>query len=86
MGKITSPLLKEVLEHSDCRRCGGMMVDDYFFGKSEASDGRRCVQCGNVIDPVILLNRLRPPAPAEDQDSSRGSPESNAFEDFSEAA
>jgi len=75
MKELTTPYLKEVLGNSDCHRCGGTMVDDYFFGEFEVSNGRRCVQCGNVIDPVILVNRLQSPAPVEDQDDVWNPPE-----------
>lgn len=46
-----------------CRRCCGMMVADRFLD----APGRtaqlmwRCVSCGDMIDPVILINRMRWP-------------------------
>ena len=46
-----------------CFRCTGLMVVEESFD-SMAGDAhadfpvRRCVQCGEVIDPVILHNRL----------------------------
>ena len=45
-----------------CSRCMGLMVVeqgvDSTFGRREADTAfRRCVQCGEVIDPVILQNR-----------------------------
>ncbi len=49
-----------------CSRCTGLMVVEQGFdsmlGSSEADMLlRRCVQCGEIIDPVILQNRrLRP--------------------------
>ena len=45
-----------------CSRCKGLMVVEQGFG-SLTSAGQadmprcRCVQCGEVIDPVILRNR-----------------------------
>ena len=45
-----------------CARCGGLMVNDFCMdvlnslGESKFA-ARRCVQCGEVIDPVILQNR-----------------------------
>ncbi|MGC4096001.1 MAG: hypothetical protein QM706_02705 [Nitrospira sp.] len=49
-------------ESIHCARCHGLMVMeqgfDSLFGASEAATSlRRCVQCGEVIDPVILQNR-----------------------------
>lgn len=47
-----------------CSRCEGLMVIDRCFDyTSEAGSpdflARRCVQCGEVIDPVIQQNRRR---------------------------
>jgi hypothetical protein len=39
-----------------CSRCKGLMVSEE-YGDFPA---RRCIQCGEVIDPVILQNRQRP--------------------------
>ena len=49
-----------------CSRCMGLMVIEQGFdsmlGSSEADVlFRRCVQCGEVIDPVILQNRRSQP-------------------------
>ena len=47
---------------STCHRCGGLMVQDFCLdvlgnmGESEFA-AKRCVQCGEVVDSVILLNR-----------------------------
>lgn len=45
-----------------CSRCTGLMVVEQSFdsmrGSSEADVSlRRCVQCGEIVDPVILQNR-----------------------------
>lgn len=50
-----------------CTRCRGLMVVDHCFDVlSDAGeiDCRvlRCVQCGDVVDPVILRNRTIPSA------------------------
>ena len=47
-----------------CPRCGGLMVSqfciDLFNGTGEFEiETLRCVQCGDIVDPVILHNRLR---------------------------
>ena len=39
-----------------CPRCGGLMVAEWCQDLSDYS-GQRCVQCGELIDPVILQNR-----------------------------
>jgi hypothetical protein len=47
---------------STCTRCGGFMVNDSYMdllntvGESKFA-AKRCVQCGEVVDPVILSNR-----------------------------
>lgn len=51
-----------------CPRCGGLMVaepcQDLLDGSSGSLDfgAWRCVQCGEIIDSVILQNRQRQPA------------------------
>jgi hypothetical protein len=52
----------EVTHESICPKCGGLMVADSYMdllnhiGESKFA-AKRCVQCGEVIDSVILLNR-----------------------------
>jgi hypothetical protein len=47
---------------STCNRCGGLMVNDSYIdllnnvGEAKFA-AKRCVQCGEVVDPVILRNR-----------------------------
>jgi len=47
---------------STCDRCGGFMVNDSYLdllntdGESNFA-AKRCVLCGEVVDPVILRNR-----------------------------
>lgn len=38
-----------------CSRCGGLMVTEQLIDLP----AHRCVQCGEVVDPVILQNRQR---------------------------
>jgi hypothetical protein len=51
-----------VPHESTCDRCGGLMVSDFCMdvlgniGEAEFA-AKRCVQCGEVVDPVILRNR-----------------------------
>ena len=47
----------------NCPRCQGFMVEDFFIDLQESMGphwvtGWRCMNCGNVIDPVIAVNRL----------------------------
>jgi len=42
-----------------CKRCGGMMVYEKFYDYNESDCfwGWRCINCGKVIDEVIIENR-----------------------------
>jgi len=49
---------------SSCHRCGGLMVTEFCADLLSSMReleflASRCVQCGEVIDPVILKNRER---------------------------
>lgn len=55
---------KEGVRTVPCLRCGGLLVaepctDFWDNGKNLAV--RRCVQCGALVDQVILQNRQRQP-------------------------
>ncbi len=41
-----------------CHRCNGRMVSEKFYGADSVFWGWRCVTCGEILDPVILLHRL----------------------------
>ena len=52
------------VQHETCRclRCGGCLVDERCMDIGESLGGywfmaMRCVQCGDIIDEVILRNR-----------------------------
>jgi hypothetical protein len=54
--------LSPALLQSTCVRCGGLMVNeismDLMNSTSELECAtKRCVQCGDILDPVILRNR-----------------------------
>lgn len=47
---------------SACTRCGGFMVNDFCMAVLNSTGdlevvAKRCVQCGEVVDPVIERNR-----------------------------
>ncbi|NOT23529.1 MAG: hypothetical protein HOP22_12510 [Nitrospiraceae bacterium] len=44
--------------HSEdrCPRCSGLMVAEWYEDLSDYT-AQRCVQCGEIVDPVILRNR-----------------------------
>jgi hypothetical protein len=46
-------------------RCGGLMITEYYLDLEDDTGqigitGLRCTSCGEVVDPVILRNRLNP--------------------------
>ena len=48
-----------------CMRCGGLMMTEYYLDLEDDTGqigitGLRCTSCGDVIDSVILRNRLNP--------------------------
>jgi hypothetical protein len=53
---------KEIASAATCLRCGGLMVAEPcsdFWDDAKNVAVRRCVQCGELFDPVILQNRQR---------------------------
>ena len=49
----SSPLVRSA---DRCPRCGGLMVHEWGTDPMENA-GQRCVQCGELVDSVILENR-----------------------------
>jgi hypothetical protein len=41
-----------------CGRCNGIMVFEKFYSQEYSFFGWRCLYCGEIIDKVILENRL----------------------------
>ena len=58
----TREVFSLVTQPSMCSRCGGLLVSDFCMdllnstGELEFA-AKRCVQCGEVVDPVIERNR-----------------------------
>lgn len=56
------------LRQDGCRRCGGLMVPEVFpelnLKRFEVA-AERCVLCGEIVDSVILKNRVRCPSRVE---------------------
>ena len=61
---------------STCARCGGLMVNDFCMdvlnslGESKFA-AKRCVQCGEVVDLVILQNRGAQQEPMTSQQAEK---------------
>jgi hypothetical protein len=45
----------KALSQATCHRCGGLMVPEY--ETATGIEERRCVSCGERVDPVILQHR-----------------------------
>jgi len=64
--KDATPVNLEKPVNSDaCTRCGGLLVSHWCMNVNYDAGGmeiltKRCLQCGEVIDPVILENRQHP--------------------------
>ena len=64
---------KSAVRH--CRRCQGMLASEFCFDLLDGTGengfwGLKCLQCGEVVDPVILRNRYAD-TPVILKDSSR---------------
>lgn len=57
------PVSYPVQSETTCMRCGGLLVRNICIDLVNSAgdlecDTRRCVQCGDIVDAVILRNRL----------------------------
>lgn len=55
--------LEPILRSRQCPRCQGFLVGDLCYDIDDDQGQRwcsalRCVQCGDVLDPIIVRNRL----------------------------
>ncbi len=63
-------VFSDIVQHmtqQECSRCGGVMIEETCMDihadtKEFEFQARHCVQCGDLIDPFILLNRYVPPS------------------------
>jgi hypothetical protein len=58
-----------------CPKCDGVMnFEEFMYGGGGETpwsyEGWRCVYCGEIIDPLILLNRETSKAPEEEKVTS----------------
>jgi uncharacterized Zn finger protein len=58
-----------------CARCAGLRVPEILDEGGIRVLALRCIHCGDVIDPVIILNRqrCRLPHPSRDRTPNYGS-------------
>lgn len=51
------------ISHNTCYRCGGLLVKTFCISPDEGTadfqvPAMKCLQCGDIVDPVILKNRF----------------------------
>lgn len=51
-------LIKGIPMKNKCPKCNGKLVYERFQEGSDVYYGCRCVNCGLIIDPEILINRM----------------------------
>lgn len=51
-----------------CLRCGGLLLACDFLEEDTPGQASRCLQCGDVVDAVILAHRQHRPEPYSDAD------------------
>ncbi len=67
----------------NCERCGGLFLPEKYYGISGSWEGAHCIKCGNVVDPIILLNRAGIPLPDEGvSDELKGSDFGKIYREF----
>lgn len=65
--------IAHMMNQSSCDRCGGLLIKGHCLDVANPGGElwittKHCIQCGNVIDPVILKNQkevLNPPPQPE---------------------
>jgi hypothetical protein len=73
MKVLNDPILNGLHDAAVCSRCGGFTVVEPCYDFRV----QRCVQCGDLVDPVILQNR---------QQGSAGRPKTNKLGHHKKAA
>lgn len=68
--KNTPAAGQATVEPHCCGRCGGLLVDERCMDIGESMGGywfwaMRCIQCGDIVDEVILRNRSAQMEPAQ---------------------
>lgn len=63
LSKIQLEKTMKLLSDKFCHRCGGLMISEHCFDIGSHTGEyeiliRKCLSCGETIDPTILKNRL----------------------------
>lgn len=69
---------------ASCTRCGGLLVEEFCMDLSSSertTAAQRCVQCGELVDPVILANRTRRSGTPSSKTNRISPPSSHCTED-----
>lgn len=84
MAHSTRPLISQTNRNTDfsemhaqnltrCHRCDGLMSKEFCFDLQDETGNNgfwalRCMQCGEILDPLILQNRIaQHPVPIKDR-------------------
>ncbi len=64
------PVSRRDRSDKNCERCHGLMVVDQLYDRSETlvSPCYRCVNCGELVDSLILQHRQHRPEPRREID------------------
>lgn len=66
---IQSQVLVPAQDMHTCKRCGGLLIREGLFDLFDDTGqmrrwARRCVQCGDIVDSLILKHRMGAELPA----------------------
>ena len=69
---------EKLVSTARCWRCGGLMVIEHCSDLLDDTGhinfaAQRCVQCGELVDPVILMNRSKRLLGSPNKQSKKGS-------------
>lgn len=45
-----------------CEKCKGLMIEERYSDYFLVCHGWKCLNCGEIVDPIILKNRGKRPA------------------------
>ena len=68
--ELADPRWARIHNTDRCPRCSGLMVAEWCQDLSDYT-AQRCVQCGEIIDPVILQQPREHPARTDDHAACR---------------
>jgi hypothetical protein len=43
----------------ECKKCKGLMIEEPYSDYFLVCHGWKCLNCGEIVDPIIIKNRTR---------------------------